>query len=152
MRAVLQRVSEAGVSVEGITIGEIQQGLLVLLGIHESDSEDQVKWLASKVINLRIFEDLQGKMNHSLLEQGGEMLIVSQFTLYGKCEKGRRPGFSSAARPEISIPLYEKFIEEVKKLGVVKVATGEFGADMQVSLTNDGPVTLIIDTPKEKKC
>jgi len=152
MRAVLQRVSKADVKVEGNVIGSIENGLLLLLGVHETDTQEQVKWLASKVVNLRIFEDLEGKMNHSLLEQEGEILIVSQFTLYGECEKGRRPSFSSAARPEVSIPLYEQFIDEVKKLGVKKVATGEFGADMQVSLINDGPVTLIIDTPKEKAC
>ncbi len=152
MRAVLQRVKNASVEVEGSCIGKINYGLLILLGVHETDSEEQVKWLATKVVNLRIFEDSEGKMNHSLLEQEGEMLIVSQFTLYGECEKGRRPSFSTAARPEISIPMYEKFIEEIKKLGVKKVETGEFGADMQVSLVNDGPVTLIIDTPKEKTC
>ncbi len=145
MRAVVQRVTAARVRVDGAVVGEIGAGLLVLLGITHDDTEQQGDWLAEKLVGLRIFEDDAGKMNHSLDEVGGAMLVVSQFTLFGDCRKGRRPSFIEAARPEQAVPLYEAFIRSVRALGVM-VATGQFGAMMQVELTNDGPVTLIVDT------
>jgi D-aminoacyl-tRNA deacylase len=144
MRAVVQRVRSARVTVEGAVVGEIGKGLLVLLGITHGDSSEQADWLAEKVVGLRIFEDDAGKMNHSLDEIGGAMLIVSQFTLYGDCRKGRRPSFVEAAPPDVATPLYEGFIRAVRELGVT-VGTGRFGAMMQVELVNDGPVTLIVD-------
>lgn len=144
MRAVVQRVSRARVSIAGESVGAIDAGLMVLLGIAPDDSESQAKWLADKIVGLRIFADNDGKMNRDLIDVGGAMLIVSQFTLYGDCRKGKRPSFIGAAGPEIAIPLYEAFINGVKALGV-PVATGRFGADMQVELVNDGPVTLIVE-------
>lgn len=146
MRAVVQRVRSARVTVAGEVVGEIAQGLLVLLGVHESDTPKQVRWLGDKIAGLRIFEDAAGKMNLSLGEVRGAMLVVSQFTLYGDCSKGRRPSFIEAARPETAIPLYESFVNTIKTHGI-PVATGRFGADMLVELANDGPVTLVIDTP-----
>jgi D-tyrosyl-tRNA(Tyr) deacylase len=148
MRAVIQRVSRASVKIDGAIHGKISQGMLVLLGIRGSDDVSDLQWLAEKVVNLRIFEDRQGKMNKSLADIDGEMLIISQFTLYGDCRKGRRPGFSSAAAPEIAEPLYRRFIEEVKNRQV-KVATGIFQASMEVELVNDGPVTLLLDSEKQ---
>jgi D-aminoacyl-tRNA deacylase len=145
MRAVVQRVSSARVSVEETVIGEIGKGLLVLLGIAPGDSPENADWLAEKLVGLRIFEDDAGKMNHSLDEVGGAMLVVSQFTLYGDCRKGRRPSFIEAAPPEVAVPLYEAFIRTVQSLGVT-VATGRFGAMMRVELVNEGPVTLIVDS------
>src|SRR5262249_40123041 len=145
MRAVLQRVSRAKVSIAGETAGEIGTGLLVLLGVTHADTPEQAQWLAEKIASLRIFNDADGKMNRDVTEAGGSMLIVSQFTLYGDCRKGRRPSFIDAAPPPIAIPLYESFINAVKALGI-PVATGRFGADMQVELVNDGPVTIIVDT------
>lgn len=148
MRAVIQRVSRASVKVDGIIQGEISQGILVLLGIRGGDTKTDLQWLAEKIVHLRIFEDQQGKMNRSLADIGGEMLIISQFTLYGDCRKGRRPGFSSAAPPEIAEPLYQQFIEEVRDRQV-RVATGIFQATMEVELVNDGPVTLLLDSEKQ---
>ncbi len=148
MRAVIQRVSRASVKIDGRTQGFIQHGMLVLLGIRAGDTTTDLQWLAEKVINLRIFEDQEGKMNRSLTDFDGEMLIISQFTLYGDCRKGRRPGFSSAAPPEIAEPLYQQFIEEVRNRQV-KVATGIFQATMEVELVNDGPVTLLLDSEKQ---
>jgi len=145
MRAVVQRVTRAQVVIEGETVGTIGLGLVVLLGVTHGDTSEQAKWLAEKVVGLRIFNDADGKMNRDLLDVGGAMLIVSQFTLYGDCKKGKRPSFIDAAPPPIAIPLYEDFINGVKALGV-PVATGRFGADMQVDLVNDGPVTLIVDS------
>ncbi len=147
MRAVIQRTKNASVTVESTVIGAIRSGLVVLLGIQESDSEKEIQWLADKIINLRIFEDENGKMNKSLAETAGEMLIVSQFTLYGDCRKGRRPGYSNAARPETAEPLYKRFIEYVRGQGIT-VSTGKFQAAMQVQLINDGPVTLLLDSDK----
>jgi D-tyrosyl-tRNA(Tyr) deacylase len=144
MRAAVQRVSRASVVIGGQTVGAIDAGLLVLLGITHDDTSEQAKWLAEKIAGLRIFNDADGKMNRDLAEVGGAMLIVSQFTLYGDCRKGKRPSFIDAARPEIAIPLYEAFINGVKALGI-PVATGRFGADMRVELVNDGPVTLIVE-------
>jgi D-tyrosyl-tRNA(Tyr) deacylase len=148
MRAVIQRVCRASVRIDGQIHGEITQGLVVLLGIRSGDEVSDLQWLAGKVVNLRIFEDQQGKMNRSLADIDGEMLIVSQFTLYGDCRKGRRPGFSSAAPPKIAEPMYLRFIEEVKNRQV-RVATGVFQADMKVELVNDGPVTLLLDSEKQ---
>ncbi len=145
MRAVVQRVSSGSVEVEGTIVGRIENGLVVLLGITYADTGAEADYLAEKIVNLRIFEDTAGKMNRSLIETGGAMLIISQFTLYGDCRKGRRPSFVAAARPEQAIPLYEQFIDSVRKKGVV-VECGEFGAHMKVSLVNDGPVTLIVES------
>jgi len=145
MRAVIQRVTESSVAVEGRAIGSIGRGLLVLLGVGEGDSEKEADYLAEKIANLRIFEDQDGKMNLSLLEIGDEMLVVSQFTLLGNCRKGRRPSFVQAAAPEIANKLYEYFVEVSKQKGI-RVQTGEFGAMMAVSLVNDGPVTLIVES------
>jgi D-tyrosyl-tRNA(Tyr) deacylase len=145
MRAVVQRVSRANVVIAGDTVGDIGAGLVVLLGIAHADTPAQAQWLAEKVAGLRIFNDAEGKMNRDLVEVGGAMLIVSQFTLYGDCRKGKRPSFIDAAPPSIAIPLYETFINSVKALGI-RVAEGRFGADMKVELVNDGPVTLIVDS------
>lgn len=149
MRAVVQRVSRAAVHIGGEPVGTIGRGLVVLLGVAPTDSPREAQWLADKVVGLRIFADAEGKMNLGLTEVGGGMLIVSQFTLYGDCKKGRRPSFIGAAGPEVAVPLYEAFVNAVKALGVL-VATGVFGADMQVELVNDGPVTLILDTEQLK--
>jgi D-tyrosyl-tRNA(Tyr) deacylase len=146
MRAVLQRVRRASVTVAGEVVGAIDGGLLVLLGVTHTDTPAQARWLAEKVVGLRIFNDADGKMNLGLTDVGGSVLVVSQFTLYGDAAKGRRPSFIAAARPEQAIPLYEAFINAVKALGV-PVATGRFGAMMDVELVNDGPVTLILETP-----
>jgi D-tyrosyl-tRNA(Tyr) deacylase len=133
------------VTIAGETVGQIGRGLLVLLGVTHADTPTNAEWLAEKIVGLRIFADADDKMNLGVADVGGEMLIVSQFTLYGDCSKGRRPSFIDAAPPEIAIPLYERFINAVKAQGV-RVATGRFGAMMQVELTNDGPVTLIVDS------
>lgn len=147
MRAVVQRVSRAAVRVDGQQTGEIGGGLVVFLGIHGNDGTNELQWMADKIAHLRIFEDEEGKMNRSLLDLGYEMLIVSQFTLYGDCRKGRRPGFSEAAPPAVAEPVYRRFIEEVQKRGI-SVATGRFQAAMEVELVNDGPVTLLLDSDK----
>jgi len=148
MRAVLQRVSEARVRVAGATVGEIGRGLLVLLGVGQGDAETDARYLAEKSAGLRIFEDEQGKMNLSLEEIGGEMLVVSQFTLFGDCRKGRRPGFSSAALPAEADRLYRFYVDCLRQRGV-PVATGIFQAEMAVELVNDGPVTLLLDSRRE---
>jgi D-tyrosyl-tRNA(Tyr) deacylase len=145
MRAILQRVSEARVKIDGETVGEIGRGLLVLLGVSKSDTAEQARWLADKIVSLRIFNDAEGKMNRDVAEVEGGILVVSQFTLYGDCSKGRRPSFIDAAPPETAIPLYEEFINAIKAHGI-PTATGRFGAMMQVELINDGPVTLILDS------
>ncbi|HZZ80864.1 MAG TPA: D-aminoacyl-tRNA deacylase [Gemmataceae bacterium] len=145
MRAVVQRVTRARVEIDGALVGEIRSGLVVLVGVTHSDTAEQARWLAEKVAGLRIFNDAEGKMNLDLREVGGAMLIISQFTLYGDCRKGKRPSFIDAAGPPVAIPLYEEFINGVKALGI-PVATGRFGADMKVELVNDGPVTLIVDS------
>ena len=147
MRAVVQRVTKAAVAINAKTSASIDQGLLVFLGICGSDSRKDLSWMADKIIHLRIFADEGGKMNKSLADIKGEMLIVSQFTLYGDCRKGRRPGFSAAAPPEIAEPLYTEFIAEIRAQGI-RVATGTFAADMAVDLINDGPVTLLLDSEK----
>ncbi|MPN28079.1 D-aminoacyl-tRNA deacylase [bioreactor metagenome] len=146
MRAVIQRVKNSSVSIDGVKTAQIQKGLNVLLGISTEDTAEDCRYLARKITELRIFEDDHGKMNLSLLDTGGQMLIISQFTLYGDCRKGRRPSFVGAAHPETAVPLYEEFIKTVGALGVKEVQTGQFGADMKVEILNDGPVTLIIDS------
>lgn len=149
MRAVVQRVSRAKVTVDGEVTGEIQRGFLVLLGVAEGDAQADVIYLAQKIVGLRVFEDGEGKMNLSLVDVGGRMLVVSQFTLLGDCRKGRRPSFIEAARPEVADALYRSFVAEVQGQGVV-VATGRFQTHMDVELVNDGPVTLLLDSRKEK--
>lgn len=144
MRAVLQRVRRARVVVGSEVTGEIGPGLLVLLGVTHDDTEADVRRLADKVVGLRVFNDADGKMNLSVTDVGGSVLVVSQFTLYGDASKGRRPSFIAAARPEVAVPLYEAFVEAVRALGV-PVATGRFGAAMSVELINEGPVTLIVE-------
>jgi D-aminoacyl-tRNA deacylase len=145
MRAVVQRVSRARVLVGEEVVGEIGRGLVVLLGVARSDTAEQATWLADKVVSLRIFQDAQENMNLGLGDVSGAVLVVSQFTLYGDCRKGRRPSFVDAAPPEIAIPLYETFVNAIKANGI-PTATGRFGAMMQVELVNDGPVTLIVDS------
>lgn len=145
MRAVLQRVSRAKVTVGDRVTGEVGVGWLLLLGVAPGDTQKEIGWLADKVANLRAFKDADGKMNLSVQDVGGSVLVVSQFTLYGDCRKGRRPGFTGAAPPAIAEPLYEAFVVALKALGV-PTATGEFAADMRVELVNDGPVTFVIDT------
>ena len=145
MRAVLTRVKSASVTVEDNVIGKIGQGFLILLGVTHEDTEVQAAKLADKLVGLRIFEDENGKMNQGLESVDGQVLVVSQFTLYGNCRKGRRPDFLAAARPEVAIPLYEKFVQLIRDKGI-HVETGEFGAEMLVESVNDGPVTLVVDT------
>lgn len=145
MRALVQRVSRAAVHVDGDLVSEIGHGLLVLLGVHQSDGPAQAAHVADKLANLRIFPDAEGQMNRSVLDVGGEVLVVSQFTLYGDTKKGRRPSFVEAARPDVAEPLVERVIEEVRAAGI-QTAAGVFGAHMDVELTNDGPVTVLIDT------
>jgi len=148
MRGVVQRVKRAGVTVDGELVGRIDKGLLVFLGVGNEDDEKDIQYLADKIINLRIFEDSNGKMNESLLDQKGELLIVSQFTLYGDCRKGKRPSFDKAAKPKDAEMLYERFVEYCKGFGI-KVETGKFQAMMDVELINDGPVTILLDSKKE---
>jgi D-tyrosyl-tRNA(Tyr) deacylase len=145
LRIVIQRVSRAGVSIGGVTTGNIGPGLCALVGIASDDGEEDASWAAAKTVNLRIFEDDRGKMNRSLLETGGEALVISQFTLYSDCRKGRRPSFAEAAEPNTANRLYESFVAHMRKSGAV-VRTGTFGADMSVEITNEGPVTIILDT------
>ena len=145
MRACIHRVLQASLLVQGRVVGEIEKGLVVLLGIGHEDGSHEVQQLANKCCGLRIFEDEHGKMNRSLQEINGDMLVVSQFTLYGSCHRGRRPSFVAAAQPEAAEPLYESFVATVESFGI-RVATGKFRTNMQVSLVNDGPVTLLIDT------
>jgi D-aminoacyl-tRNA deacylase len=145
MRACIQRVSEAQVTVDGAVTGRIGRGLVVLLGVAQGDGSAEARWLAEKCVGLRVFEDDAGKMNRSLDEVGGAMLVVSQFTLLGDCRKGRRPSFVGAAEPQVAEELYEEFVAHVRAQGI-EVATGRFRASMHVALVNDGPVTLWIDT------
>lgn len=146
MRALLQRVSSASVDVDGQTVGACGPGLLVLLAVAPEDGEAQVEWMTQKVVGLRIFADDEGRMNRSVLEVGGGALVVSQFTLYGDASRGRRPSYTGSARPEVAEPLYRRFCERLAALGV-PTARGVFGAHMQVKLVNDGPVTLLVDSP-----
>lgn len=146
MIAVIQRVSRASVSIAGQVKGEIEAGFLVLLGITHTDTTDDVQWLSRKIVAMRVFTDADGKMNLDLAAVGGNVLLVSQFTLHASTKKGNRPGFTEAARPEVAVPLYEAMIAQLTADLGQPIQTGEFGADMQVDLLNDGPVTIIIDT------
>jgi D-tyrosyl-tRNA(Tyr) deacylase len=146
MIAVLQRVSEASVTIAGTVRGQIGTGFLVLLGITHSDTAEDVDWLARKIVGMRIFNDAEGKMNLDLAAVGGSILLISQFTLHASTKKGNRPSFIEAARPDVAIPLYERMIETLGALLGTPIETGEFGADMKVSLLNDGPVTLVVDS------
>jgi len=146
MRAVIQRVSSASVTTEKGILSKIGSGLMVLIGIEDTDNQEDIDWLCNKIVQLRIFNDSNGIMNLSVLESGGEIIVVSQFTLHAKTKKGNRPSYINAARPEIAIPLYEKFIAKLSELLGKKIGTGEFGAMMSVEIINDGPVTIIIDT------
>ena len=145
MKALLQRVDRAGVSVDGKITGEIGKGLCVFLGVVHEDTDKDVKWLADKIVNLRIFEDVSGKMNRSVIDENGEILVVSQFTLCGDCKKGRRPSWTNAAEPTFANSMYEKFVNEIETKGV-RTETGVFQAHMKVEICNDGPVTLMIDS------
>jgi len=146
MRAVVQRVSRASVTVAGRVVSEIEEGLLILIGIEEADGPEDIIWLSRKIANLRIFNDPEGVMNCSLLDVQGGAIVVSQFTLHASTKKGNRPSYIKAAKPDISIPLYEQFVKQLKTDLEREVGTGIFGADMKVALVNDGPVTIIIDT------
>lgn len=150
MKAVIQRVSEASVSISGEVTGKVGNGFLILLGVCEGDSEEDAEILAKKTANLRIFEDDDGKMNYSLIDKNYGVLVISQFTLCADCKKGNRPSFIKAAKPDMAIPLYELYMEKLKENGIHSVEHGEFGADMKVSLINDGPVTIIYDTQEWK--
>ena len=149
MRAVIQRVKRAGVSINGSIYSSIREGLMVLLGIEDADGAEDIQWLSNKLVNLRIFNDEEGVMNRSLIEMGGDLLLVSQFTLFAATKKGNRPSYIRASKPDIAIPLYEKMISQLEADLGKKIYTGVFGADMEVDILNDGPVTILIDT-KEK--
>lgn len=150
MRAVIQRVTSAEVKIDGRVHADIRQGLVVLLGIEEADSQEDIEWLAGKIARLRIFDDDTGVMNRSVVDIDGEIMVISQFTLHASTKKGNRPSYILAARPEIAIPLYEKFLEKVASESGCRVVSGIFGAMMQINLTNDGPVTIIIDTKNKQ--
>jgi len=150
MRAVIQRVSQASDTVEGAIIGQIERGLMVLVGIVNEDDASDIEWLSNKIINMRIFDDENGVMNKSLVEIGGAILLVSQFTLHASTKKGNRPSYIAAAKPEISIPLYEAVIQQLQKDLGAPIQTGKFGADMKVALINDGPVTITIDSKNKE--
>ncbi|WP_207429101.1 D-aminoacyl-tRNA deacylase [Pedobacter sp. SYSU D00535] len=150
MRAVIQRVTEASCTVDNQVTGEIQQGLLVLLGIEDADTEEDLIWLAQKIVNMRIFSDENGLMNKSLMEVDGKVLLISQFTLFAATKKGNRPGFTRAAKPDKAIPLYERMAKELETHTGKKTETGIFGADMKIRLLNDGPVTIVMDTKNKE--
>ena len=150
MRVVIQKVTQASVSIENQTVASIDKGLLVLVGIEDGDTNEDIAWLSSKIVNLRVFDDDNGVMNLSVKEVEGEVLIVSQFTLHASTKKGNRPSYIKAARPEVAIPIYKAFIKQVESLLGKRVPTGQFGAMMQVSLCNDGPVTILIDTKNKE--
>ena len=146
MRAVIQRVTKASVTIKGEKVANINSGLLILLGIVDDDTQDDIKWLSNKIANLRIFADDNGVMNNSLLQSNGDAIVVSQFTLHARTKKGNRPSYIQAAKPDIATPLYENFVKQLESDLGKNIQTGQFGADMQVELLNDGPVTIIIDT------
>jgi D-tyrosyl-tRNA(Tyr) deacylase len=150
MKIVIQRVSEANVTIEGHKVAEIGSGLLILLGIVNEDTQEDINWLCNKIINLRIFPDENGVMNTSLKASGGDVILVSQFTLHASTKKGNRPSYIKAAKPDVAIPLYEKFKETLQNVLEKPIQTGDFGADMKVSLINDGPVTIIIDSKNKE--
>jgi D-aminoacyl-tRNA deacylase len=146
MRAVIQRVSSASCSIEGKISGQIGKGFMILLGIEDNDTDEDLNWLAQKISNMRIFSDENGLMNKALADVQGNILLISQFTLFASTKKGNRPGFTRSAKPDLAVPLYEKMIKELGQLTGTKIQTGVFGADMQIGLVNDGPVTIIMDT------
>lgn len=150
MRAVIQRVSQASVTIHTIIRSSIGNGLLVLVGIEDADTPEDIEWLSNKIVNLRIFNDEQGVMNVSVKENGGEIILVSQFTLHAATKKGNRPSYIRASKPDVAIPLYEKMVAQLEKDLGKPIGTGEFGADMKVSLLNDGPVTIVIDTKNKE--
>ena len=150
MRALIQRVSNSSVEIEGKTNGEIGLGLLILLGIENADTDEDISWLCNKIVNLRIFGDDKGVMNQSVLEVNGDILLVSQFTLHARVKKGNRPSYVNAAHPDVAVPMYESFIAKIEETFGKKIETGEFGADMKVSLLNEGPVTIFIDTKNKE--
>jgi D-tyrosyl-tRNA(Tyr) deacylase len=150
MKAVIQRVSQASVNIDGVKVADIQKGLLVLIGFEDSDTQEDILWLTTKIANLRIFADENQVMNVSLKDIDGDLIIVSQFTLHGSTKKGNRPSYIKAAKPEIAVPLYEAFIAQMESELGKKVQTGQFGADMKVALVNDGPVTIVIDTKNKE--
>lgn len=150
MRVVAQRVTQASVTINNQVFSSIQNGLLILLGIEDSDTSEDINWLCNKLLNLRIFGDAEGVMNLSIKDIAGEFLVVSQFTLHASTKKGNRPSYIRAAKPDVAVPLYEEFIKTLKDISNLPVKTGQFGADMKVSLLNDGPVTIIIDTKNKE--
>ncbi|WP_428224454.1 D-aminoacyl-tRNA deacylase [Flavobacterium sp.] len=150
MRAVIQRVSEASVTIEKEKVSEIGNGLLILIGIEDADAQEDIQWLTNKIINLRIFADENGVMNLSLKEVNGDVIVVSQFTLHAQTKKGNRPSYIKASKPEVAIPLYERFVKQMEMDLGKPIQTGQFGADMKVALVNDGPVTIIIDTKNKE--
>ena len=150
MRVVIQRVTEANVKINGTVAGEIGSGLMILVGIEEADGADDIAWLTKKIVNLRIFDDENGVMNRSILDCGGDILLISQFTLHALTAKGNRPSYIKAAKPEISVPLYEAFIKSLEEAMGKSIETGRFGADMKVSLINDGPVTILMDSKRKE--
>lgn len=150
MKAVIQRVSQSSVTIDGEITASIQKGLLILVGIEEVDTKEDIEWLSSKIVNLRIFGDENDVMNLSVKDINGDIIVVSQFTLHASTKKGNRPSYIKAAKPELAIPLYNQFIQQIEKDLAKKVQTGQFGADMKVSLLNDGPVTIIIDTKNKE--
>lgn len=150
MKVVIQRASKASVKVEGTITGEIGKGLLVLLGIEDADTDEDIQWLSNKIVNLRVFDDENGVMNKSVIEVGGDILLISQFTLHASTKKGNRPSYLKASKPDIAIPMYEKIIRQLETDLGKKIQTGIFGADMKVELLNDGPVTIIIDSKNKE--
>ncbi|MBY0480574.1 MAG: D-tyrosyl-tRNA(Tyr) deacylase [Chitinophagaceae bacterium] len=150
MRVVIQRVGEASVKVDGNTTGAIGTGLLVLMGVEDADNQEDIQWVSGKMVNLRIFDDENGVMNKSVLDIGGEILLVSQFTLHASTKKGNRPSYIRASKPEVAIPIYEQMIEQLKKDLGKNISTGIFGADMKLQLLNDGPVTIVIDSKNKE--
>jgi D-aminoacyl-tRNA deacylase len=150
MRAVIQRVTQANVVINNSIRSDISKGLLILVGIEDSDTSEDITWLSSKIVNLRIFNDATGVMNESVIDQGGDILVVSQFTLHASTKKGNRPSYIRASKPPVAVPLYEQFVQQLQTDLGKPIATGEFGADMKVSLLNDGPVTIVIDTKNKE--
>ena len=150
MKVVIQRVSEASVTIDGNVKSKIEKGLLILLGIENADTQEDIQWLCKKITNLRIFDDENGVMNLSVKDISGSIIVVSQFTLHASTKKGNRPSYLKAAKPDVAIPMYEKFVEELRIVSELDIQTGEFGADMKVALLNDGPVTIIIDTQNKE--
>ena len=150
MRVVIQRVTQANVKVDGEIRGEVGPGLLVLMGVEDADGQEDIEWMSGKIVNLRVFDDENGVMNRSVIDTGGDILLISQFTLHASTKKGNRPSFIKAARPEQAIPLYEYFVKRLRACSELQVETGVFGADMKVALVNDGPVTICIDSKNKE--